>query len=327
MNRPASCATTSVQVRSSCKVTMLPGGRQSRASDLHLNPIARLRSALWTRDSSLHLGGFLLVVFLIVYIWWPLAVAYLAYVDWKGTWWQDVDWLLLGVFLFMSFTIVAKANLRADALIIVVGVFGGLSIEALGTQTNLWSYYTSERPPLWIIPAWPIAALSIDRITRFLDWLLKWSGRHLHSGSRFTTRELPGAARPGRLSACPPLYWLTFAAFLLLMAKFVAPTFHQPATILAYLVCIAFVAAPGEHRRGLLTFLAGAALGYFLELWGTTRECWTYYTHETPPIFAVLAHGMAALAFWRAGKLVQSLAHSVIPAALAPGQANPLRDR
>ena len=52
----------------------------------------------------------------------------------------------------------------------------------------------------------------------------------------------------------------------------------------------------------MLTFAAGAGLGYFLEVWGTTRECWTYYTRETPPLFAVLAHGMAA-AFWRAGLL------------------------
>ena len=57
----------------------------------------------------------------------------------------------------------------------------------------------------------------------------------------------------------------------------------------------------------LLTFAAGAGLGYFLELWGTTRQCWTYYTLQTPPLFAVLAHGMAAVAFWRAGLVLESL--------------------
>jgi hypothetical protein len=54
-----------------------------------------------------------------------------------------------------------------------------------------------------------------------------------------------------------------------------------------------------------LTFLAGAGLGYFLEVWGTTRQCWTYYTFQTPPFFAVLAHGMAAVAFWRAGLMAK----------------------
>jgi hypothetical protein len=42
-------------------------------------------------------------------------------------------------------------------------------------------------------------------------------------------------------------------------------------------------------------------------LWGATRECWTYYTHQTPLFFAVLAHGMAAVAFWRAGLMVKTV--------------------
>ncbi|HQN44168.1 MAG TPA: hypothetical protein PLA25_08540, partial [Anaerolineaceae bacterium] len=54
----------------------------------------------------------------------------------------------------------------------------------------------------------------------------------------------------------------------------------------------------------VLTFAAGSGLGYFLELWGTTRYCWTYYTQQTPPLFAVLAHGLAAVAFWRVGRLL-----------------------
>ncbi|MBI3737627.1 MAG: hypothetical protein HY258_01115 [Chloroflexi bacterium] len=45
------------------------------------------RPRLWTRDSSVLLGGFFLTIFLIVYIWWPLAEEYLAFVDWHGPWW------------------------------------------------------------------------------------------------------------------------------------------------------------------------------------------------------------------------------------------------
>ena len=54
----------------------------------------------------------------------------------------------------------------------------------------------------------------------------------------------------------------------------------------------------------VLIFVAGAGLGYFLEVWGTTRQCWTYYTHQTPPLFAVFAHGLAAVAFWRVGMVI-----------------------
>ncbi|MCE9646737.1 MAG: hypothetical protein K8S20_12125 [Chloroflexi bacterium] len=246
------------------------------------------KQPFWTRDSSILLGGFFVTIFLIVYIWWPLAEELLSYIDWNGPWWLYMDWLLFGVFLFMSVTIVARANLRTDVLIVFVGICGGLAIESWGTQTNLWHYYTAERPPMWIIPAWPIASLSIDRITRFLDYGI---------GRIHPQKNTDSAARI--------LYWLTFASFLTLMLVFVSPTFDKSYTWLALLLCILLVITPTNHRFALLTFIAGAGLGYFLELWGTTRQCWMYYTNETPPLFAVLAHGMAAVAFWRTGLLVK----------------------
>ena len=89
------------------------------------------------------------------------------------------------------------------------------------------------------------------------------------------------------------------------MLVFVSPTFDKSYTWLSLLLCIFIILTPTDYRYAFLTFIAGAGLGYFLELWGTTRECWTYYTFETPPFFAVLAHGMAAVAFWRAGLLVK----------------------
>jgi hypothetical protein len=245
------------------------------------------RPRFWTRDSSILLGGFFATIFLIVYIWWPLAKEVLSYVDWSGAWWRSLDWLLFGIFGFMSLTIVARADLRTDALIVFVGICGGLAIESWGTQTNLWHYYTAERPPLWIIPAWPIASLSIDRITRSLNWIIgNKNSTTLHS--LFAT-----------------LYWTTFASFLTLMLVFVSPTFDKSYTLLSLALCVLLILTPTDHRYAFLTFLAGAGLGYFLELWGTTRECWTYYTYQTPPLFAVLAHGMAAVAFWRAGLVVK----------------------
>ena len=255
--------------------------------------MSSIRTALkhfWTRDSSILLGGFLLTIFLIVYIWWPLAEEYLKYVDWDGEWWRYMDWLLLGIFGFMSVTIIARANIKTDLLIIFVGVCGGLAIESWGTQTNLWHYYTAERPPLWIIPAWPIASLSIDRITRLLDF--------------FTTKATKGHTGEKLFKA---IYWITFTLFLSLMLVFVAPTFDKSYTWLAIILCLLLILTPTDQRFAWLTFIAGSGLGYYLELWGTTRECWTYYTYQTPPLFAVLAHGMAAVAFWRAGLLVKML--------------------
>ncbi len=260
-------------------------------------PMSSLRltlTKLWTRDSSILFGGFLVTVFLIVYIWWPLAEEYLKYVDWDGEWWRYMDWLLLGIFGFMSLTIIAGADIKTDLLIIFVGICGGLAIESWGTQTNLWHYYTAERPPLWIIPAWPIASLSIDRITRLLDHGIRRLPSSLQSPETLHT-------------SFKLLYWLTFASFLSLMLVFVAPTFDKSYTWLSLTLCVLLIFTPTDHRFALLTFLAGAGLGYFLELWGTTRECWTYYTFQTPPLFAVLAHGMAAVAFWRAGLMLKTV--------------------
>lgn len=251
----------------------------------------------WTRHSSILLGGFLLSILLIIYVWWPLAQEYLSYIDWHGRWWLYIDWLLIGIFAFISLIIMARADLRTDGLIVFVGILGGLAIESWGTQTNLWFYYTNERPPLWIIPAWPIAALAIDRLARVLDFFTTKVTK-VHKGKTFVTFES---------FVFKFFYWITFAAFLALMLIFVAPTFDKPYTIISLLLCIALTVTPTDHRFALLTFIAGAGLGYFLELWGTTRQCWTYYTYETPPLFAVLAHGMAAVAFWRMGLMLRMI--------------------
>jgi hypothetical protein len=235
------------------------------------------------------MSAFFLTILLIGYVWWPLAKEYLSYIDWGGAWWLYIDWLLLGIFLVMSLLIMSGANLRADAFIVLVGLFGGLVIESWGTQTNIWFYYTAERPPLWIIPAWPIASLSIDRLVRL------------------SSRLAPTAA----LEIYKKSYWLIFPAFFALMIVFVAPTFDKSFTLMALLLCALLILTPTDHRLALLTFAAGSGLGYFLELWGTTRACWTYYTYQTPPLFAVLAHGMAALAFWRAVLLIKMMVRKV----------------
>jgi hypothetical protein len=218
-----------------------------------------------------------------VYFWWPLAEAVFRRMNWDGKWWLHIDWLLIGIFTFMSITIVARANLKKDILIIFVGLCGGLVIEAWGTQTNLWVYYTAERPPLWIIPAWAIANLSIDRMSRTLDFFITKIAKIHVKEEIFKI-----------------LYWVIFVSFMILMFYFVTPTLDKSYTILALILCTIIMVTPTHYRHATLVFIAGTVLGYYLELWGTTHKCWTYYTHQTPPLFAVLAHGMAAVAFWRA---------------------------
>ncbi len=268
--------------------------------------LKRLASALgWTKASYYILSAFLVTIFLIIYIWWPLAEEYLSYIDWQGPWWWYIDWLLIGIFLVMSLLIMAGADLRADAMIVFVGLVGGLVIESWGTQTEIWTYYTDERPPLWIIPAWPIASLSIDRLTRILNTVLTYITAKTQRSQRFTFKIL----RVLRILAVQYkiYYWIIFLGFYALMLIFVWPTMDKSLTIMALILVGFLTLTPTDHRIAVLTFIAGSGLGYFLERWGTTRLCWTYYTLETPPLFAVLAHGMAAISFWRTALVLEMM--------------------
>jgi hypothetical protein len=251
---------------------------------LRLEVFPRLRDDLhWTRSSYAMMSGFMLIIGLIVVVWWPLVVEYTASYDPNTPFWQQFDWLLLGIFTVMSLLIMAGANLKADAWIVMVGLAGGLAIESWGTQTHIWTYFTLERPPLWIIPAWPTASLAIDRLVRIINHVTP----------------------PLRPQFVRRVYWVIFIAFFVLMVIFTRHTVDKPFTWLAILAVVLLILSPGNQRIAVLTFVAGAGLGYFLEVWGTTRQCWTYYTGETPPVFAVLAHGLAAVAFWRGGSLVR----------------------
>lgn len=239
----------------------------------------------WTRASYIMLSVFLATLVVVIVVWWPLMKAYFIYLDLSRPLWSQIDWLLLSNFLIMSFLIMVRPDFKADALIILVGLCGGLAIEGWGTQTELWHYYTAERPPLWIIPAWPVASLSIERLVRFLN------------------HHVPPWNRQGFTI----LYWIIFPVFYAWMLAFVWPYLDKSLTILGLTACALMMATPTDHRLAVLTFIAGTSLGFFLELWGTTRYCWTYYTEQQPPMFAVLAHGMAAVAFWRAGLLFKTV--------------------
>lgn len=254
------------------------------------------RALGWNRSSYTLMSAFALTLFLLGYVWWPLAEEYLALIPWEGEWWRYFDWLLVDIFLFMSLAIMARADIRQDAKIIFIGLIGGLVIESWGTQTEIWTYYTLERPPLWIIPAWPIAGLTIDRIVRLL--------RHL-------TREKSPLGKRISDQAWTAAYWVTFLVYFAVLVNYASPTFDKSFTWIAVGLVAFFTLTPTDERVALLTFIAGSGLGYYLELWGTTREAWTYYTLAKPPLFAVLSHGIAAVAFWRVVLLMERFIRNV----------------
>lgn len=197
---------------------------------------------------------------------------------------SDLDALLCVTWALLAALLVWDVTPRRDLALIAVGAAGGAVIEWWGTTTRLWTYFTAERPPLWILPAWPIAALAIDRLARILDHAL---------GARVSERAFARA------------YWTVVPAFVAWMTWFARPSWQIASTRVVVLLMLGLTFGGKTPRRDVLTFAAGSLLGVLLEYWGTSRQCWTYYTREVPPPVAIVAHGFAAIAFCRgAGALL-----------------------
>jgi len=239
----------------------------------------------WSRWSFVYMGGIFITMSVVIVHWWPVLDRFFWW--WKpgSPFWLQVDGLLVITLALLFLLVTRDVDIRADRWVLVVGLAGGVALESWGSGTGLWTYFTGERPPLWILPAWPIASLAIDRASKLLI-------------GRLDLRRL---RRPGLL------YGLAFTFYILILLLFVWRDLDSPLTQAAVLLQVYIILTPRDMGRHLVYFAAGATVGCLLELWGTTRLCWTYYTGQTPPLFAVLAHGMAAVAFSRAADYLRSL--------------------
>ncbi len=205
----------------------------------------------------------------------------------------QLDVLLLGIWVVMAALIAYNVSPRRDLALLAVGLCGGFVIEWWGTTTGLWRYFTDERPPLWILPAWPIAALSTDRI----------GGLFGRIATRVEARYGKGDS-PRLTNAYRVAFYLMVPAFVVGMIAFSWPARGVLSTKVVFALMAALALYSPAPRRDVLVFLSGAALGIFLEYWGTSRMCWIYYTEQVPPPIAVLAHGFAAIAFARGADAV-----------------------
>jgi hypothetical protein len=191
-----------------------------------------------------------------------------------------MDWLLAFTWVALTGLVIWRPEPRRDAKLLFVGLCGGAVIETWGTYTNLWHYFTYQRPPPWILPAWPIAALAIDRLARWVDL------------------ALPAIRRADKA------YWVVMPVFIAWMTWFSRPALTHPTTLGVVALMIGVWLWRPRPDRDLVLFVAGAGMGVFLEYWGTSRKCWTYWTAEIPPPVAVFAHGFASIAFSRAVTLL-----------------------
>ena len=218
-----------------------------------------------------------------------LVVATASGVVWReylSLTWDDFDPLLVFCWLSMVALGAFRFSLRKDLPLAAVAFAGGALIETWGTRSGLWTYFTHEKPPLFILPAWPVAALATERLARALD--------------RFAPVRDALAWRVAYAGA--------MSVFCIYLWIWSAPGRAHPTTALAYALVAVTCLSTTAPRRDVLLFAAGSVLGLLLEYWGTTRLCWTYWDGKTPPVCAVLSHGFATVAFargvWLAKKAV-----------------------
>ena len=107
-------------------------------------------------------------------------------------------------------------------------------------------------------------------------------------------------------------YFVVVPLFVLWMTIFLWPTAHLLASRVVIGLMVLVACFTIDARRDMTLFLAGTTMGVFLEYWGTSRYCWTYYTEQIPPPVAVFAHGFAAIAFARCGDGFQWLLERVV---------------
>lgn len=169
--------------------------------------------------------------------------------------------VLLGAIVLMTVrTVPARITPRRDALIVFFASLLGWIVEAWGTRTGVWSYYTGETPPLWIIPGWTLGALVIDRAAD------------------------KAAARWGGWIALRDrgIYWGYAAAYALVFWAFVLPAAPRVSSAAVFsLLGAGLIFRPDPRDARYL--VTGLVYVFFADFWGTTNHCWSYYAQSRVP--------------------------------------------
>ena len=191
--------------------------------------------------------------------------------------------VMMAMWSVMTTLLLWRVRPARDLPLVISAMAGGLLLEWWGTTTELWHYFSAQRPPPWILAAWPILGLATDRLARVLGAVL------------------PRSEHLGR--AWWPLVGLGLAA----LAWLARPVFHIPSTLVVFGVVFLLLRIRGSKDHDASVFLAGTALGVFIEYWGTSRGVWTYASGLVPPPETILAHGLAGVTFVRGGDLLARL--------------------
>lgn len=187
----------------------------------------------------------------------------------------EARWRVLGeIFLFGSILLMTlrviplRMEPKKDALIALFATVLGWIVEAWGTRTGVWSYYTGEKPPLWVVPGWTLGALVIGRVAEEVE--ARW-GRLLE-GRR------------------PLVYWGFAFAFTAVFWAFVLPAAPRLSSLAVFLLLLAGLLVRPDPRDAAL-LLTGLAYVFIADFWGTTNGCWAYYVQRKLPCGIALGIG------------------------------------
>ncbi|PIU19204.1 MAG: hypothetical protein COT18_08725 [Elusimicrobia bacterium CG08_land_8_20_14_0_20_59_10] len=170
--------------------------------------------------------------------------------------------LFAGILWLVARTVPFGADPARDIPVVLAASLFGYLAEAWGTRAGLWTYYTGETPPLWIVPAWFIGALVVDRLSR--------------STLAEMERRLTAAVRTW-------LYRGWLAAFVCVFIAFSGKSLLSPAGLIVSLpLALSFFYAGSRRDRDAAVLFTGTACVFFADLWGTTNHCWTYHIQGEP---------------------------------------------
>ncbi|HAH06317.1 MAG TPA: hypothetical protein DCM05_07280 [Elusimicrobia bacterium] len=169
--------------------------------------------------------------------------------------------VLFGAILLMTLRVVPlRVEPKRDAAVALSATLLGWIVEAWGTRTGVWSYYTGEQPPLWVVPGWTLGALVIGRVAEEVE--VRWGG--LLEGRR------------------PLVYWGFVFAFTAVFWAFVLPAAPRPSSLAVFLLLLAgLLVRPDPKDAAVL--LTGLAYVFIADFWGTTNGCWAYYVQRRVP--------------------------------------------
>lgn len=168
--------------------------------------------------------------------------------------------LFLAIVSLCARVIPAGFDWRRDGKLALMTGLAGFLAEWWGTSLGLWRYYTGETPPLWIVPAWSVGAVVVDRLAAGVP----------------RTPFLPSA-----LFALAATTWLSF----------LKPDVAPAAVLGPFAVAVCLFA--GRRPEDGAVLMAGFIAVFFADLWGTTNDCWRYHLHGEPlGLWQGIAFGM-----------------------------------